>query len=117
MQLKDHLSWVGTLLSALAVGACCAGPLAFVLFGTSVGALGTFSALEPYRAWFFVAALGFWGWGYYRLYLSAPREATAEVCDEDCRRQSRTARALLWFSLAFLVAAWVYPAVVVWWMS
>jgi mercuric ion transport protein len=112
MRSKDHLGPLGTLVSAALVGSCCVGPVLFLLFGASLGALSALSALEPLRLWFIAAALGFWGYGFHRLYLRGPATAGA-ACDGACERPSASARVLLWIALGALVVAMVYPALAV----
>ncbi len=110
MSWRDHVGWLGAALGGSLVGLCCLGPLVALVLGVGVGALSAFTALDPYRPWFLLAALGFWGWGFYRLYVVPARN---EVCDEACERPSRLARGALWVSLAFLAVAWGYPFVLV----
>ena len=49
---QDHLGPIGALVSAALVASCCLGPVLFLLFGASIGALSTLGTLEPYRPHF-----------------------------------------------------------------
>ena len=109
MRSRDLLGPLGTLVSAGLVGSCCLGPVLFLLFGVSLGALSALSALEPLRLWFIASALGFWSYGFRRLYLRGPATAGA-ACDVACKRPSASARVLLWIALRVLVIAIVYPS-------
>lgn len=107
MSTKDHIVTAGTLASAALVASCCLSPVLFLLFGTTIGALGSLSVLEPYRAYFMTAGFGFWGYGFYRLYVRNPAGRDGVACA--CEQPSRGARALLWVMLGVLVLAIVYP--------
>jgi mercuric ion transport protein len=112
MATKDHLGPLGALVSAALVASCCVGPVLFLLFGASIGALSALSALEPYRIWFVTAAAGSWGYGFYRLYLRQPVAAGA-ACTAACERPSARARVLLWVALGVLAVAIGYPSLAV----
>lgn len=42
------------------------GPILFLVFGTTFGALSALSALEHYEPCFIAAGFGFWGYGVYQ---------------------------------------------------
>ncbi len=109
MATKDYLGPAGTLASATLVASCCLGPVIFLLFGGTFGALSAFRVLAPYRGWFIAAALSFWGYGFHRLYLRRPVTSGA-TCDAACERPWRSARVLLWAALGVLGVAITYPA-------
>jgi mercuric ion transport protein len=114
---EDRLGPIGTLLSAALVASCCLGPVLFLLFGASIGALGALVALEPYRPYFITAGLGFWGYGFHRLYLRQPATGGVECTTGSCERPSSGARALLWIALAVLLLAITYPGLAVRWFG
>jgi mercuric ion transport protein len=114
---RDHLGPFGTLLSAALVASCCVGPVLFLLFGASIGALSTLGALEPYRPYFITVALGFWGYGFYRLYLRQAVTGGAECATGTCERPSSAARVLLWIAVAILGLAITYPSLAVRWLG
>ena len=111
MDRKERLATLGTLVSAALVASCCLSPVLFLLFGTTIGMLGSLSVLEPYRVYFVMAGFGFWGYGFYRLYVRNPAGRAGVACA--CERPSRGARALLWVMLGVLVLAIVYPRLAV----
>ncbi len=102
---KDHIATAGTLASAALIASCCVGPVLFLVFGTTIGALSSLGVLEPYRAYFIAIGFGFWGYGFYRLYLRRPVAADGANCVEACERPSSRARALLWVGFTILLLA------------
>jgi mercuric ion transport protein len=111
MNGKDYVPAAGALASAALIASCCLGPVLFLAFGISIGALGGLSALEPYRPLFIAAGFGSWGYGFLRLYRPRPGTAASDPCGPGCERPSRWARRLLWVGLAILVLATVLPNV------
>ncbi len=109
MEGKDHIATAGTLASAALIASCCVGPVLFLVFGTTIGVLSSLSVLEPYRAYFIAVGCGFWGYGFYRLYLRKPVAADGADCAEACERPSSRARALLWVGFAILLLAIALP--------
>ncbi len=105
MASKDHLATAGTLAAAAFIASCCVGPVLFLVFGTTIGALSSLSILEPYRAYFIAGGFGFWGYGFYRLYLRKPLAPGGVACAGACERPSSRARALLWVGFAILLLA------------
>ena len=77
------------MASALAVASGCIGPVLFLLFGTTIGALSSLGVLAPYRVYFIVAGVGLWSYGFYGLYLRRlglePDGACGEACERPCR--------------------------------
>ena len=84
---RARLAAAGTLASAGLVASHCLGPILFLVFGTTFGALSTLSALERYQPCFIAAGFGFWGYGVY---------------------QGRS-RTLLWVGLGALLVAIALP--------
>ncbi len=112
MAMKDHLGAVGTMASAALIGSCCVTPVLFLLFGTTVGALGVLHVLEPYRPYFIATGFGFWGYGFYRLYLRQAGRSGGGACAGACELRSARARKMLWIALGGLVLAILYPKLV-----
>jgi mercuric ion transport protein len=111
MPAKDYFGSAGALASAALVASCCLGPVVFLLFGASFGALSALGSLEPYRGWSIAAAVGFWSYGFYRLYIQREPVQSGVKCDVACERPSASARLLLWLALGVLVVAITYPTV------
>ncbi len=107
---KETAALLGSLGASFLVASCCLAPTVFVLFGVSVGALGWFTPLEPYRPWFIAggaAALslaGWWAW----------RDDKSEDCDEACApdgaSKRKTKRFVIGASVIYAVAL-AYPVV------
>lgn len=104
---KELVSSLGSLVPSFLVSTCCLGPTLYVLFGASVGGLGIFAPLEPYRPLFMVVAVALLGYAFYHLYVRPPTFA----CVENGRSPLKTPRLLFWVaSVLFMVAA-LYPMV------
>jgi len=109
---KEMLATGGVVGLSVLIASCCLGPALFLLFGVSIGALGAFSALEPYQPYFIgagVLALSFAG---YRIF--APAEVDADCGDDACAPDSqsrRFTRRLFIVAVALFIVATVYPYV------
>lgn len=107
---KETAALLGSLGASFLVASCCLAPTIFVLFGVSIGALGGFASLEPYRLWFMaggaiaLALAGWWVW----------RRDVPEDCDEECAPDGASKRNTKRFvigALVVYVVAVVYPAI------
>ena len=109
---KETLATSGALGLSVLIASCCLGPAMFLLFGVSVGALGAFTALEPYQPYFIgagVLALGFAGYQIFR-----PVGVGADCGDDACAPDSQSRRFTRRFFIVAVVlfmAATVYPYV------
>lgn len=100
-------SLVAGAAAAIGASACCAGPLVLVLLGVG-GAWGSrLVALEPYQPYFIAAALAFFGFAYYRLYIQPSRCAPGEACAVPQTRKRQ--RALFWAISALALALMSTP--------
>ena len=107
---KETAALWGSLGASFLVASCCLAPTIFVLFGVSIGALGWFTALEPYRPWFMAAGAvalllaARWAW----------REDEQADCDEECApdgsAKRQTKRFVIGASVFYAVAV-AYPVV------
>lgn len=109
---KETLATGGAIGLSVLIASCCIAPTLFLLFGVSVGALGTFSALEPYQPYFIgagVLALGFAG---HQIFRSADIEANCgdDACGPDSRSRQLTRRFFFLAVVLFMSAA-SYPYV------
>lgn len=104
-----HLA-AGGLLGAIFAASCCIVPLVLVVLGISGAWIGSLTALEPYKAYFIVAALVILGLGFYQAYFRP--KPTCEA-DTYCARlhASLVTQIALWLG-AMLVAL---AATVGWW--
>jgi len=93
--------------AAIGASACCAGPLVLVLLGVG-GAWGSrLVALEPYQPYFITAALAFFGFAYYRLYLRPAECAPGDMCAVPATRKRQ--KALFWAVAVVAVALMSTP--------
>jgi mercuric ion transport protein len=104
---KEITSTLGSLVPSFLASTCCVGPTLYVLFGVSVGGLSVFTALEPYRPLFILAALSFLGYAFYYLYLRPPQFD----CVADGRSALKTSRLFFWVASFIFVIATLYPVV------
>jgi hypothetical protein len=117
MNADQKVSWIavaGSFVSAGLIASCCLGPAIFLVFGATIGALGSLGVLEPYRPYFMAAGFGFWGYGFFRLYLR-PVASTGVECGTACERPSRAARSILWVGLGVLLFAVALPRLALYW--
>ena len=97
---------VAGVLSAIGASACCVGPLVLVALGLGGAWVSGLRALEPFFPVFVAAALGAFGYAFWRLYI-APRRCAPEVAcasPKVMRRQRIAfwvalvcAKAIIWF--------------------
>jgi mercuric ion transport protein len=73
-------SVVAGATAALGASACCAGPLLLVMLGAGGAWASRLTALEPLQPLFLVAALGFFGYAFHRLYLAPAACVPGEAC-------------------------------------
>lgn len=93
--------------AAIGASACCAGPLLLVMLGVG-GAWGSrLVALETYQPLFVAAALVFFGFAFYRLYLTPDACAPGEACAVPAVRQRQ--RVLFWFVAVIATALMSFP--------
>jgi hypothetical protein len=104
----EGLAAAGVLTSAALVASHCLGAVLFVAFGTTLGALGTVRALEPYRPLFIAVGFSFWGYGFQRLYFRSAAGADGTKRRGHCGNVGR-AQAALWVSLCVLLLAIALP--------
>jgi len=100
-----------TLVSATLAASHCLAPIAFAIFGTTVGAVAAFSVLARYQPYFLAAGFACWGYGFYRLYSrnAGPRNTPVTPATSD--RSLGRARTLLWVGFGGLLVAIALPRV------
>lgn len=95
---------VGGLAAAIGATSCCILPLALFSIGASGAWIGQLSALAPYQPIFITVALGFLGFGFWRVYGRPARECTADVlCARPLPR--RLVKTGLWTATVLVAAA------------
>ena len=111
---RETLATGGVLGLSVLIASCCLGPALFLLFGVSVGALGSLSVLEPVRPYLIAlggALLLFAGW---RIHRTRPAGTEAECADDACAPGSparRLSRRLFWVASGVYLVAVAYPTV------
>ena len=93
-----------TVVSATLAASHCLAPVAFALFGTTLGAVAALSVLARYQPYFVTAGLACWSYGFYRLYV--------QTSSANPPRPLARARRLLWLGFAGLLVAIALPRLV-----
>jgi mercuric ion transport protein len=106
---KEDLAGMGTIVASLLASSCCIGPAVFIISGTSIGFLGSFSKLMPLKPYLLVSALLMLGYSFWRLYLKRPEC----VCAEN-RRIRMISRIIFWIGLMSFAFAILFQKIVLW---
>ena len=106
---SENASSLGTALVSFLAASCCIGPAIFVVFGTSVGFLGKFAFLAPFKFYFLGFGFLMMGFSFWKLYL---RPRTCD-CKEDFRAR-KIARGIWGFGLVSLIFAASYQKIILW---
>lgn len=106
---KENLSSLGTGFASTLAGICCIGPAIALVTGGSVGFLGSFMVLDPYRPWFLAAGFLMLSYSFFRLYV---RTGKCD-CDADVRARRRS-RIFFWVAASFFTVALTYQQVLLW---
>lgn len=99
----------GGVLAALGASVCCLGPLVLVSIGVGGAWVSNLAALTPYRWVFILAALGFMGFAWHKIY-RAPAAAQCEpgtLCAVP--QTNRVYRAMFWAVSALVLLALAFP--------
>lgn len=99
---------VGGILGALAASSCCLLPLMLFMLGVGGAWIGNLTALAPYQPIFVAIALGFLGFGFWRVY-RRPAAACTEA--SACARpgSNRVTKIGLWTAAVLVFAAVTFP--------
>ena len=106
--LKAGLASVGGILAVLGAASCCVIPFALFTLGISGAWISNLTALEPYQPVFAAIALGFLGYGFYRVYRK-PKVACAEGSYCASPSSGRAAKIGLWSAAVLIVIALGFP--------
>jgi mercuric ion transport protein len=115
MQKKETWAVLGSIGASLAIASCCLAPTLFLLFGVSVGILGSLSALEPLRPWFIAIGGGALSYAVWRTWRPTSVSFGAPCSDADCFQDASPRRRTRWLvavAFALYVLAIAYPWVV-----
>lgn len=97
-------------LAAILASTCCLGPLVLLTLGVSGAWIGNLTALEPFRPFFIVAAVGTLVFAYRQIFRPAAACKPGEVC---AIPNVRTTYKVLFFIVAGLtVIAVSFPVIV-----
>jgi mercuric ion transport protein len=106
-QPATRLLSLGGIVAAIGAASCCVIPFLLFALGVSGAWIGNLTALEPYQPIFAAVALGFIGWGAWRLRRKAKMACAEGYCATD--RSDRIARLGLWTAAVLIVIALVFP--------
>ncbi len=108
--MKERLSALAGIVTAVLASACCLGPALFILFG--ITGLGFLSGLEWLRPYMLVLTLIFVGVSYHYAY------GKGAGCGEECNpRALRITRALFWVLVGFAIFGFAFPYVAGWFVA
>ena len=101
---------IGGIMAALGAASCCVIPFLFFAFGVSGAWLGNLTVLEPYQPLFAAVALGFIGFGAWRL----RRKAAVTCADGYCGtpKADRIAKIGLWTAGILVIVAVFFPHII-----
>jgi len=106
---KENLAGMGTIIASLLASSCCIGPAVFIISGTSLSFLGSFSGLMPFKPYLIALAALMLGYSFWRLYLKKP----GCVCSEN-RRVRIISRIIFWMGLMSFIFAIMFQKVILW---
>ena len=107
MKQENASSFLAMAMAFLATS-CCLGPAIFVVFGTSIGFLGEFSFLSPFRPYFLGFAYIVLGFVFWKLFIKPPDCK----CEED-RKKRRIARGIFVVGAVLIVAATFFNKILI----
>ncbi len=106
---KENMSSLGTVFASSLAAICCIGPAIALVTGASMGVLGSFMVLDPYRPWLLAAGAVMLSYSFFRLYV----RKTACACDADFRAR-RVSRIIFWSAASLFLVALSYQRVLFW---
>lgn len=100
---------IGGVLAAIGASVCCLGPLVLVSIGVGGAWVSNLTLLTPYRWVFILAALGFMGFAWHKIY-RAPAAAQCESGTLCAIPQTyRVYRVMFWVVSVLVLLAFGYP--------
>ncbi|WP_234729554.1 mercuric transporter MerT family protein [Acidocella facilis] len=101
---------IGGIVAALGATSCCVIPFLLFTLGVSGAWLGNLTVLEPYQPLFAAVALGFIGFGAWRL----RRKAAVTCADGYCGtpKADRIAKIGLWTAGILVIVAVFFPHII-----
>lgn len=108
-QTGARVGLVGIVAAGIAGSLCCLGPLVLVSIGVSGAWIANLTLLEPYKWIFVLAALGFMGYAWKKIY-RAPPAAECEpgtLCASP--QTNRSYRTLFWIASILVALMLIAP--------
>lgn len=107
--MKERLTSIGGMFTALLAAACCIGPALFLAFG--ITGLGFLSRFEPVRPYLIGATLLLTGIAYYYAYGKGSHCGPDGTCNP---RTQKINRILFWVLVGFAIFGFSFPYVAAW---
>jgi mercuric ion transport protein len=101
---------VGGIVAALGAASCCVIPFLLFTLGVSGAWLGNLTILEPYQPIFAAMALGFIGFGAWRLRRRAQIACSDGYCGTP--KADRIAKIALWAAGILVIVAVIFPYII-----
>lgn len=105
----SKMGLIGGVLAAIGASVCCLGPLVLVSIGVGGAWMSNLTLLAPYRWVFILAALGFMGFAWRKIY----RVPAAAQCEPGtlCAvpQTNRVYRVMFWVVSALVLLAFAFP--------
>ena len=108
MRFTGRGSLIAGTLAAIGASVCCVGPLVLLSLGIGGTWVGSLTAMEPYRPFFFGLTLLFLGFAFRRLYLVPQVCAPGAAC-ADPRTLGRQ-RFVFWIVAVLLLGLLAVPS-------
>ena len=106
---KENLSSLGTVFASSLAAICCIGPAIALVTGASMGVLGSFMVLDPYRPWLLAVGAVMLSYSFFRLYV----RKTACACEADFRAR-KVSRIIFWSAASLFLVALSYQRILFW---
>ena len=107
MRFTGRGSLIAGTLAAIGASVCCVGPLVLLSLGIGGTWVGSLTAMEPYRPFFFGLTLLFLGLAFRRLYLVPQVCAPGAACADP--RTLRRQRLVFWIVAVLLLGLLAVP--------
>ena len=95
---------IGSIIAAVLASSCCILPLVLVTLGVSGAWIGNLTMLSPYKPYFMALAVGFLGYGFWRVYGPSRR-----TCEEGAACATpvtdRVVKTALWIAAVLVLLA------------
>jgi mercuric ion transport protein len=100
---------IGGVLAAIGASVCCLGPLLLASIGLGGAWVSHLTALTPYRWVFILAALGFMGYAWHKIYRPQPGAACEPGTPCASPQTNRIYRVMFWVVSAVVLAGIASP--------